>query len=547
MSGVKRERGSLLATDPPLLVVAGVCAALLAAIAAVYAQTLGFSFVQLDDAHYVLGNPVVPDGLTVHGVIWAFTDSFDGNWFPITWTSHMLDVELYGVDPGGHHATNVALHAANTLLLLAVLRRLSGDFWPSAFVATVFALHPIHVESVAWIAERKNVLSTFFGLLAIGAYGRFAQSRERRWMWTSTLLLAFSLMSKPMLVTLPFVMLLIDHWPLRRWPGERAGRLLVEKLPLFAVSLVSCLVTLGAQSAAGAMLAGGRLGLLNRIVSAVLGYAAYLHRTLWPQDLVALYPHPFLPSAGGVPPTWTELLGALVVLGAISAGVCMLRRHRYPVVGWLWFLGTLVPVIGIVQVGEQGFADRYSYVPQVGLCIIAAWGGRDLLRRVRPAAVRAWLAAGAFALALPLALAAHAQAGHWRHPASPFERALAVDPGNHFMRFGLAATLRRTGRPTEAAGHYRHILAANPSSARAENGLGMAFQERGENEKAIAHFVRALEIQPNNALVLGNLGRSLRARGRNAEAREAFRRALELRPDSKRLRRDLSEIEGTGP
>ena len=543
MQSVAGKGESLSGAGPSLAIVAGVCTALLAAIAVVYAQTLGFSFVYLDDPRYVLGNPVVPDGLTLRGVAWAFTDSFDGNWFPITWTSHMLDVEIFGVDPAGHHATNVALHAANTLLLLAVLRRLSGDFWPSAFVAMIFALHPIHVESVAWIAERKNLLSTFFGLLAIGAYERFARRREGRWLWASTVLLAFSLMSKPMFVTLPFVVLLLDYWPLRRWPGERVSRLLAEKLPLFALSLVSCLVTLSAQSGAGAMLAGQRLGLLHRVLNAALGYAEYLQRTLWPRDLVALYPHPYLPSAGGVPPTATELLAALVALAAVSAGVWVLRRHRYPVVGWLWFLGTLVPVIGIVQVGQQGFADRYGYVPQVGLCIMAAWGGSDLLRRVRPQAVRTWLAAGGFALGVPLAFAAHAQAAHWREPASPFDRALAVYSGNHFMRLGLAGALRRAGRPDEAAGHYTILLATNPGSSRAENGLGMIFQDRGDNAEAVTHFERALEIDPDNGLVLANLGRSLRALGRNAEALEAFRRALEFRPNSKRLRRDLASLE----
>lgn len=543
MTHNEREPNSLWGQDPPLGVCIGVCAALLTAIAAVYGQSLGFSFVYLDDAHYVLGNPVVPNGLTIEGITWAFTESFDGNWFPATWISHMVDVELYGVDPGGHHATNVALHAANTLLVLAVFRRLSGEFWPSAFVAAIFAMHPMHVESVAWVAERKNVLSTLFGLLAIGAYERFARHREYRWLWSAAFLLGLSLMSKPMLVTLPFALLLLDHWPLRRWPGERPSRLLLEKLPLFAMSLAACLVTWKAQSTSGALLAGEQLDFLQRLANAVSSYTAYLGRTIWPQDLVALYPHPYLPDSGGIPPTGARLLGSALVLVAISAAVWTLRSHRYLPVGWLWFLGTLIPVIGIVQVGEQGFADRYGYVPQLGLSIMAAWGGRTLLGWIPRPGFRRALAAVAFAFALPLGIAAHAQATHWRQPSSPFERALAIDPGNHFMRFGLAAALRRDGRAGEAEAHYRLIVEAHPDSARAENGIGISLQDQGENEAAIAHFERALAIQPANALVLGNLGRSFRALGSNAAAREAFLRALELRPDSKRLRRDLASLE----
>ncbi|MEE2678652.1 MAG: tetratricopeptide repeat protein [Myxococcota bacterium] len=543
MTHTEREASSLWGQDPPPAVYLGVCAALVTAIAAVYGQSLGFSFVYLDDAHYVLGNPVVPSGLSVEGIAWAFSESFDGNWFPATWISHMVDVELYGVDPGGHHATNVVLHAINTLLVLVVFHRLSGHFWPSAFVAAIFAVHPMHVESVAWVAERKNVLSTLFGLLAIGAYERFARRPQRRWPWAATALLALSLLSKPMLVTLPFALLLLDYWPLRRWPGEPPGRLLLEKLPLFALSLGACLVTWKVQNASGAMLAGDPLDVLQRLANAVLGYSAYLGRTLWPQDLVALYPHPYLPASGGIPPSGARLLGSALVLVAISAAVWRLRRQRYLPVGWLWFLGTLVPVIGIVQVGEQSFADRYGYVPQLGLSIMAAWGGRALLGRVRRAEFRRALAALAFAVAVPLGIAAHAQAAHWRLPTSPFERALAIDPGNHFMRFGLAAALRRTGQPEAAETHYRLIVEARPDSARAENGIGVALQDQGENAAAIAHFERALAIQPANALVLGNLGRSLRAQGRNAAAREAFLRALELRPDSKRLQRDLASLE----
>ncbi len=523
--------------------VSAVCVALVLSIAVVYGQTLGFGFVALDVPRYVTANDVVQQGLGAEGVVWAFTTGHDGNWFPLTWLSHMLDVELYGLWAGGHHATNVLLHALSTLLLLGGLLCLTGALWPSAFVAACFALHPLHVESVAWVAERKDVLSTSLGLGAVWCYARYGRGDGGRWLTACTLGLAAALMAKPMLVTLPFALLLLDWWPLGRFRGARdvaVRRLWTEKLPLFALSLASAVITLRVQSDGGGTIAGGGLPLSLRMANALLAVGHYLRKALWPSDLMAFYPHPFLGVHGGAAPSGADLAASVFAIAAISVLTAVLWRRRYLSVGWAWFLGMLVPVIGLVQVGAQGAADRYTYLPLVGLAVMLAWGVRDLIAaRLLPRAA-AWLAVPAL---LALAVAAHSQVSTWRSTEILYRHALSIDPGNHFMRFALALQLREEGRTLEAIDHYQRLLVANPNSGRAHNGLGMAHLRRGEYRAAEASFRVAAELTPQVTLVHFNLGRTLEALDREDEALAAYRRVLELHPHSARAHAAIGDLE----
>jgi tetratricopeptide (TPR) repeat protein len=436
----------------------------------------------------------------------------------------MLDVELFGLAPAGHHAVNALLHAANGVLVHLVLRALGGERGRSALVAALFALHPLHVESVAWVAERKDVLSTFFGLLAIGAYA----ARVRRPGPGRSLAVlgcfALSLMSKPMLVTLPVILLLLDDWPLRR--TLRAG-LLVEKLPLFALSAAFAVAAVGTQSL------NTMLTLGQRLANALLSTVAYLGKTIWPVDLGMFYPHPYLPESGAsAPATWQILAAAALLLG-ITAGAIAARR-RYLRVGWLWYAIALAPVIGIVQVGSQAMADRYTYFPLIGIFIALVWGGADLVaslgRRV-PALPRAAAAAVALSLAA-LAATTWQQIGTWRDSLTLYQHALSVTPRNPTIRFNLANELQRQGRNTEAISEYRRALEDAPSHAGIHVNLANALRAEGDFEAAAHHYLAALELDPDDKMAHVNLGSLLSAQGRLDEAESHYRHALRSSPEA---------------
>src|ERR1051326_2205979 len=353
-----------------------ICLSLLGLIIAVYWPVARFNFVNYDDPEYVSENPHVQTGLSVVNVAWAFRTTFFENWHPLTWLSYLLDYQIFGLKPGAFHLVNLFFHGMNTLLLFAILNRITGARWPSAFVAVIFGLHPLHVESVAWVAERKDVLSVFFGLLTIWAYVRYTERPKAKGgpYLAALLFFALSLMAKPMLVTLPFILLLLDFWPLGRMVNRSAIkdslRLVLEKGPFFALTGVSCVVTYLAQHQAVATVAGLSMG--KRLANAFVSYVRYVGKTFWPVDLAVFYPHP------GQWPYW-QVIGSVLVLGIITLLVFRVRRERpYLLVGWLWFLGTLVPVIGLVQVGWQSLADRYTYFPLIGLLIIIGWGAKDL-------------------------------------------------------------------------------------------------------------------------------------------------------------------------
>jgi tetratricopeptide (TPR) repeat protein len=513
--------------------------AILAATAAVYAQVARFDFVTWDDPLYVTGNAHVKQGLSLDGARWALVARDDSNWLPITWLSHMLDVELFGAWAGGHHATNLALHALATALLFALLVAGTRDPLPSALVTALFALHPLHVEVVAWVSQRKELLSTVFGLLAASSYVAWAQ-RGGALRYAGTLIgFAAALASKPMLVTLPFVLLLLDYWPLRR-PLVRER--LVEKLPLFALSAAACAVAFASQQLARAN--APDLALVLRLANAAVAYARYLALALWPSGLSILYPHPYAPELGGEPWSPTAVAAACAGLVAITAVALRARKHRYLAVGWLWFLGTLVPVIGLVQIGPQGLADRYTYVPLVGVFIAVAWGGRDgvaWLTARRPALRALAVAVALFALGAA-AFASHARARVWRNSEALYLASLAATPRNPVLLYNLGVVQAQQGRVEEAAQSYAAALAIDPEHAAANTNLGNIRLRAGHADEAIAHYRAALRRDPDDVETLQNLARVLAWRGDLAGAAAELERAAQLAPGDPAVQEALDAV-----
>jgi tetratricopeptide (TPR) repeat protein len=554
-------------TRAPLLVAGTVIAV---ATLAVYAQVRDFDSISFDDPRYVYKNEPVLKGLTWDGAVWAVTTNHHSNWHPVTWLSHMLDVELFGIDPGAHHMVNVLLHVANALLLLAVLARATGSPGASAFVAALFALHPLHVESVAWIAERKDVLSTFFGLLSMGAWVGYARTGSRLSYVLCALLLAVGLMAKPMLVSFPILYLLLDHWPLGRFDWKRS---ILEKLPLFGLAAVASAVIYLVQEGRGSIFSP-LVPLPLRVANALVSYVRYLGKALWPVDLALFYPHPYMP--GGTPWTATEIAGAAILLVAFTAlAVALARRRPYVIVGWLWYLVALLPVIGLVQTGWQAMADRYTYVPLIGPFVIVAFGARDALRWLdrRPATVAA--TAVALTLLLACGVATDRQLRHWRDPVSVLSHSLAAAPGSAIMHSNLGNALWRAGRRLEAMGHFEAALRISPDfvaprrglvealraeerwvdamredlvlqgvdvdSARGQQGLGEAYIREGRLEEAIRSFERAIEIDPDYARAYRMLGHSLRLRDDLDGAILRYREEVALLPDSASAHANLGD------
>jgi tetratricopeptide (TPR) repeat protein len=498
-------------------------AALVAAGAFVYTPVRHHEFVNFDDPQYVRDNAVVAGGLSGRGLSWALTTGHAGNWHPLTWLSHMLDVELYGLDAGRHHVTSAVLHVVNTLLLFGLLLRMTGALWPSAFVAGLFELHPLHVESVAWIAERKDVLSGFFFLLTLWAYLAYVRRPRGDRYALVLVLLALGLMAKPMLVTLPFVLLLLDVWPLGRAADLSARRrLILEKLPLVGLAIASSVVTVLVQQRAGAIKGLGVLPFERRLATAVLAYVTYAAKALWPSRLAAIYPYP------APPPSWT-VVGAIALLVAVSAlALRAARRHPYLPVGWFWYLGTLVPVLGLVQVGSQPWADRYTYIPAIGLFIVVAWGTMDLFAR-GPLGNRLLAATLALALAA-CAVTARTQVEYWRNSVALWEHALEVTAGNHRAESNLAHALARQGRLDEAVAHYVAALRIKPDFAEAHGNLGLVLADQGKVGEAMHHYAEALRVRPDDLEVHNNFGVALMGLGRNAEAIRHFSEAARIDP-----------------
>jgi tetratricopeptide (TPR) repeat protein len=499
-----------------------------------YAPVGRHGFVDYDDGQYVFENAQVQAGLTLAGVRWALVTGHASNWHPLTWLSHMLDAEWFGERAGGHHLTSVVLHCLDAVLLLLLFERMTGALWRSAFVAAAFAWHPLHVESVAWVSERKDVLSTFFGLASLLAYVAYARGapaggkpRAARSYWLGLGLFALGLMSKPMLVTWPFLMLLLDGWPLRRFPPGDAraglGRLVREKLPFFALSLASCAVTFVCQAKGGAVSPLAGYPLPERLANAVISYARYVGKALWPADLSVLYPNP------GHWPSWQVILAGLFLTAVSLAAFRARRSSPHFAVGWFWFAGTLVPVIGLVQVGIQAMADRYAYVPLIGLTVAVAWGAGAVAER-RPAARGPIAVAGIAVLAAWIPVTRH-QIGFWKDSETLFRRAVAVTANNHLAFNNLGFTLSEQGRKGEATEMYRAALAIKPDYADALNNLGHALAGDRKYGEAIEHYRRALRVDPGLVEAHNNLGNALSETGKLDEAIEHYRFVLEREPD----------------
>ncbi len=565
-----------------------------------YASVRGHDYITLDDPGYVSENAEVLEGLTGHGVSWAFSTFHKSNWHPLTWISHMTDVQFLGAGAGAAHLVNLLFHLLNVVLVFLVLRELTHDEWRALVVAALFALHPTHVESVAWVSERKDVLSLFWGMVGLFAYARYVRTDSGRQKWYVLMVvgMAASLLAKPMFVTFPFVLLLLDAW-LRR---DRSRRLLVEKLPLFALTIVSCVMTLRAQSAGGAVMALESVPLGERVVNALVSYMRYMGKTVWPTDLVVFYPLEH-PSAA-------TIFGAAVVVGGMTAVTLFFaRRCMAALVGWLWFLGTLVPVIGLVQVGSQAMADRYTYLPSLGLFIMLAWVLP--LNDVR----RSWVSRSAWALTalvvIAFTLQTRAQAARWKDTQTLFAHAVSVMPDNHRAHYNLALGLRSAGdlagaqthlrsamqlrpdwyepplllatilrgqEPTsealtlarravelngaDARGQYvmglllaedrqfsecepflRRAIELNPTDPRPAEVLGNVYAQNGRVDDAVPLYESVLVLDQNNAKVHNNLGMLLGRQGKLREARDHFAAAVRADPDHGQARQNLERAE----
>jgi Flp pilus assembly protein TadD len=532
----------------------GAWLALLAVLAlAVFWPVTGFPFVEFDDDVFVAANRWVRSGaIGPRDVLEAFSTFTVGNWYPIPMLSHRLDVALFGLSPGRFHAVNLALHLASTLLLFRAFRRMTGRAAESATVAALFAIHPLHVETVAWIAERRDLLCGLFSILTIDAWGRYAESPSRRRYLATALWMALAMLSKPMAVTLPFVLLLLDGWPLGRLAeiaGSPAGaravglkRAIFEKWPLLAMAAADLAVTIVAQLGGGAVSGLEAVPLGIRVANALLSYVRYLGMTLWPSGLSVFYPFP-----SAAPPLW-QPAGAAIALACLSAlAIREARRRPYLLFGWLWYLGTLVPVIGLMQAGAQAIADRYTYLPLTGIFVIAAWGTTDALAAAgagRRAAAAAWLLALASAGTL-----AHRQVGVWRDTEALFGHAVRVTEGNWLAHNNLGRHLWEKGRPAEAESHLREALRIRPGYAEAQHNLGMVLAARGAVEEATARFREAVRLAPADADSRLSLGVALARAGDTGEAVGQLREAVRLRPDHAEGRLDLGRalLEGGRP
>ena len=500
---------------------------------AVYWPVRGHEFVNYDDGPYVYENPHVRAGLTGESVKWAFTAMHSYNWHPLTWLSHMLDCQLYGLDSGKHHITSLLFHAANTALLFLVLRRMTGALWRSAFVAALFALHPLHVESVAWVSERKDVLSTLFWLLTMLAYVRYAEKRCPARYVPVVVLFALGLTAKPMLVTLPIVLLLLDYWPLGRVEdelsvaGTKVGaywRLVREKLPLFALAAASGVITYLVQRSGGAVKTLEQFSPGIRVGNAFVAYLKYIGKMFWPRALAVFYPHP-----GSALRLW-QVVAAVLLLASISALVYRLRRrHRYLVMGWAWYVVTLIPVIGILQVGTHEMADRYTYVPLVGLFVMVAWGVPEMVARWRHRQVG--LAVSAAAVLSVLTACTWQQVGHWRDSETLFEHTLRVTSNNALAHTNLGHALLEQGKADEATGHLTKALAIQPGYVKARTNLGIALAGQGRFDEAVAHFAEALACDPDNLDAHYNMGVAMIKRGDLKAAAGHFSEVLRIKPD----------------
>jgi Tfp pilus assembly protein PilF len=500
----------------------------------VYLPVRNHDFVRYDDDVYVTNNPEVQLGLSWQGIKWAFTTGYGANWHPLTWLSLMLDCELFGVEPGPMHIVNVLFHIANTLLLFIVFNRMTKALWQSAFIAALFALHPLHVESVAWIAERKDVLSTLFWLLTMLAYVRYVERSSAGRYILALVFFALGLLAKPMLVTLPFVLLLLDYWPLDRFSNSKFSirNAIIEKLPFFFLSILSSVITFIVQQKGGAVFSADIVPFNVRLANAICSYFVYIEKMFWPVRLAVLYPY----SINGISLVRVLLSAAILVLITVLV-LYNHRRRKYLIVGWLWYLGTLVPVIGIVQVGVQAFADRYTYVPLTGLFIMCVFAFADLLKNVP--FKKYILAASATIILLACTILTTVQLIYWKDSGLLFERALAVTENNVHILNNYGNALGAMGRHKEAAKVLEQAVRGLPDSYEIRNNYGKALQNLGKLDDAIEQYQIALKIEPTADFARYNLSVALAAKGNFDAAIEQCRIVIASRPDDAEMHTHL--------
>jgi len=511
----------------------GICIFLAAIVWLVFGQTVHYAFVNYDDDVYVSDNPVVQKGLTWEGFRWALTYGEVGHWHPLTWLSHMLDCQLFGLNPGDHHLVNVLIHTATVILLFLVLRRMTGFLWRSAFVAAVFAIHPLRVESVAWVAERKDVLSGLFFMLTMGAYVSYVRhSRSMIRYGAVVVFFALGLLSKNMLVTLPFLLLLLDYWPLNRasdFTPKIWRRLVAEKIPLFVLAVASCAATFMVPEKVPVV---DRLSFTLRMENAVVSCATYLWQMIHPSGLACFYPNPT-----ALLPAW-QVAASLVLLLAVSVAVFAFRQARpYLAVGWLWYVGMMVPVIGIVQIALYARADRYTYLPQIGVYLLLTWAAADLCAGWRHR--RVVLGSVSAIIIVALIFLARAQTSYWRNNESLWTHTLACTSDNFLAQNGLGNALLLMGRDGEAMVHLQQALQIRPRYAEAHYNLGNLLHRMGRDDEAMVHFQQALQIRPRYAEAHINLGNALFSMGRLDEAIIHFQQALQINPRSAEVHYNL--------
>ena len=505
-----------------------ICILLVIATFIAYMQVLKYGFItSFDDAEYLTSNWNIKAGLTKESIVWAFSTSYASNWHPLTWLSHMLDYELYGMEPFGHHLTSLIFHITNTLLLFGVLLKMTGALWRSGLVAILFALHPLNVESVAWVSERKNVLSTFFLLLTLWAYVKYVDRKNAGNYLLVVLFLALGLMSKPMLVTLPFVLLLLDFWPLKRFSEVRPTRLILEKVPLFILLIGSCVATFIAQRSGGAIRSSEFSSLYFRIANALVSYFEYLRNMLWPSGLSVFYPHP-----GNALPIWKPLACTIVLVVVTIWVVKGIRRAPYLAVGWFWYLGTLVPVIGIVQVGEQAMADRYTYVPLIGIFIAIAW---SLPEQIKTRKEKLLPILSGIVISLLIALT-WIQVSHWKNSITLFKHAINVTDTKYLgvatIHAFLGDAYHREGELGIAISEFKKSLDLDPSNLYSLNNLAATLAEQGNLKEGLSYAQKLSRLQPDYTPGLITMGNILEETGKLDQAQIYYEQVLERDSDS---------------
>jgi tetratricopeptide (TPR) repeat protein len=502
---------------------------------AVYWQVQTHDFVNFDDDLYVAKNSYVKNGITYESIIWAFTTPSTGNWHPLTWLSHMLDVQFFGMNPRGHHLVNLLLHVVNTLLLFSIFKKMTGDILRSGFIAALFALHPMHVESVAWIAERKDVLSTFFWMLTVWSYLHYVKKQNLSRYSILILFFTLGLMAKPMLVTLPFVLLLLDYWPqgrlrfirsdrqIKAKPANSITRLLLEKIPLFILSAASSIVTFAVQKQGRNVASFEAVAFLTRVANAIVAYVEYIEKMFWPSNLAVLYPYP------SSVPIWKTAFSCAILI-TISLMVLRYGKQRpYLMIGWLWYLGTLVPVIGLVQVGNQYMADRYSYIPYIGLFIMIAWGVPELLQQWRYKKIG--IAITTTIMLVILMTTTFLQVKHWKNSITLFSHTLSVTTNNFLPHNNLGTALAEQGHMDEAIDHWLEAIHIKPDYETPYNNLGLAYEKQGRLEEAVRNYLKALRINPDYELAHFNLGNVYLKQRRLDGAIQQYREAIRINPE----------------